>query len=336
MRRHLLPLILLFSILFAGVYFLLNTTWLLSSLIPSLVKTFLKTVELQSFAFERQSFAFPDTISLHQVKATFIRNDITYDMKAADISIFDVKKLTEIPHVLKFSIVGLDVQESRWQLRQADAKVFVAFSKKDFSSLEGSFRFPSIVWLPYTIENVTGRVKGNVNRWELSEITGNAYGGIFHAQLAWEYQPEAVYTLYSEINDLQVKELGKTNLTLMAGCDGELNGTLRLVADEQKVPILDVSLSMPKGGIVNTVIAGHLLNRLSDVEKQEALDRILQTEKQLPFDKASVSIKNMTDQTAILTFSIKNEKEEIHLQGSIKGLDIKKTVATYFFPVKEE
>ncbi len=336
MRRHLLPLILLFSILLAGVYFLLNTTWLLSSLIPSLAKTFLKTVELQSFDFERQTFNFPDTISLHQVKASLAYNNVTYDLKAAKISIFEVKKLMDVPHILKLSIEGLDVLEDRWQIRQADLKIFVTLSEKEFSSLEGSFHFASGIWPPYEIDNVDGRVKGNPHHGELSELAGSAYGGSWHGQLSWEYKPEARYTLYLEMKDIQTRELEKTNLALLAGCNGKLEGTLRLVADQERIPILDVNLSMPEGGTVNAKIAGHLLNRLSDVERQEALDQILQSQKQFSFDKANITIKNTTEQRATISFDIKNEQEQIRLQDAVKGLNIRKTAVAYFLPSKDE
>ena len=334
MRRHVIPLFLLFGILFACGYVLLNTTWLLSNLVPQLAKIYLKSIELESFELKEQSFALPDTITLQQVKCAFTHKDVRYEVEAEHVIIYEAKKLTGIPPQIKVSIDGLNVVSPRWQTNKSDLRFLVMISGNTFSSLEGIFRLATLTVPPYQLENVIGKITGDPTHWKIADFTGNVYGGNFKGQISGENKPQVTYTVWIEANGIQTQELERVQLPLFSGFSGKLDGSFRLIAEPQRILILDTNLSMPDGGRFSASLTQHLINRISDVEKQGELDEILHEQKQFSFDKASIRIRNIDDQKATVTFDIRNDKEKVRLKESLEAGDIKKTAMRYLLPLK--
>ncbi len=334
MRRHLIPLIVLFGILFACGYVLLNTTWLLSNFAPRLAKMYLKSIELESFEFTRQSFSLPDTITLHQVKAVFAHAGVRYETEAEHIIIYEAKKIAEIPHQMKITIDGLKVSSERWQMSNSDLRFLVVFSESQLSSLEGIFRLAVFSSPPYQLENVIGKMTGGPDHWKIVNLTGNGYGGSFKGQLSGESQPQTTYTFWIEAAGIQTEELEKINLPLFASLRGKLDGSFRLIADPQSIAILDANFTMPEGGQFGEGLTQHLINRISDVEKQGIVDEILHSQKQFSFDRANIQLRNINDRMATVVVYISNDKEKIRLKESLGPFDIKKTAVKYLLPAK--
>lgn len=318
MVRHFLSILFIFITIFGLFYGILNTPWLLSSIGPSLIEYYLPNiVEINSLKIDRQSFESPATIILKDIQCVFVIHDVEYQVDISAITLHEITTLVKEERKLKLSAKGVNVKSQLLKIVNATIEMALNLQRRppQFSSL---IKGDAIQIDEIPGEGFSANVKGAKKAVQILDIALKGFGGETFGQVIFEFYPAYNYELWLEASYLSCEALEKIHKPLFSGLKGKLNGTLRLIGDQEQVTLLDVMMKFEKGLKIKTDLLSALVNYISDDKQKAVIKSLSQVQGEIAFDKAFLQVGTMQGDKMALTVDLENRQRQVALKELIQ------------------
>src|SRR5438477_11504274 len=110
MKRHIIQILILFGIVCAINFFLLNSNWLFLRTIPPTVAPYLKPRALRSFQIGQQRYRFPGTLVLSNVRFSLEQGWTDIDFSIDKLIIYNFLDTMKMPRKVRVDVLGLKMQ----------------------------------------------------------------------------------------------------------------------------------------------------------------------------------------------------------------------------------
>ncbi len=318
MKKHFFPIIFIVSVLGATGYLLLNTPFVLSKIIPRFADEYLKEINLKSFKIRKQQFSFPDTVELYDVEFVVEKGEKVYAFSAHQIVLHEILRSWKDEKQIRASLKGVRYENNHVAVKEFVVKLLCGFKEGAFFRLEGIFRGEDVSVLGYELQEVSGNVKMNRQRIQVSGLTGKGYGGDIQGQVHVELSPRVGYVVWLEFFDTMTEKLVSIQKDFFEGFEGTVDGTLRLIGGREKVDLFDVILEMPYGGFVYPQMVSAIAREVQDKDLKNRLEAVAYKEEKVPAGKVSFHLRNIQDSRLTMFVNLESKKEDIRIKETIE------------------
>jgi len=314
MRRHLIPIFLLI-VLFAAVGFLiLNTTWLLSYLIPQFINHHVEALEIKSIRIEKQKFQAPESIHLTGVKLDLLMNDQTFQCTISEVTLHKIFSLWKSDQRIKVELMGSDCQGGSANLKGANFVLVLKSRQNAIIHLDGVFSVEDFSYYRYNLWNVSGRLNADRSQFQIYEIKSDGYGGNIQGQVLVEFGPSPTYIIWAEVFGVNPKRMVSLHHGLFSQVHGGLNGSVRIKGYADQLDLFAVNLQFVDGGEIGPALLKDLISYVKNDRARSQLKTAMHNRKRIPLEKGSLSIQNSSGNRAIFTVHLENLKEQIRFK----------------------
>ncbi|HOY09409.1 MAG TPA: hypothetical protein PLB05_04965 [Candidatus Omnitrophota bacterium] len=335
MKRHILPLIIMLSVL-GGVFFLLvHSTWFFNYFGPVYIKRQLKEeYSLEKFNVNRQKFSFPETFVLQDVQVSFTKEDKTCEIAVKEITLYEFFTYLKKKENIKVMVKGLSLTYDRLVLKDLNMKGLLFFQGRHLSQLNGIFAGQRLDVSAYHVENFEGQLRGVRNRIQLTDLVADAYGGLVKGQIVMESNPQLNYIIWLELADLKPELLTGTGQPLFSQLRGDLSGAMRLIWAAQQVNLLAVNLQFNKGGLILPGLAEKILAFDGNAVAKTQLSSMRAPDGSVKVGQGKMRLQNADEYRFSLEYALIDEGQGFKLREQ-QVIPIPGGISRLLFPADE-
>jgi hypothetical protein len=331
MRRHLIPILMICSLIGIIVYGIMNTTLIANLAIPHFIRTHYRDFRLESFYVRRQSFQLPDRIILYDVGFTLKRSDKSYQVRLQELSIYDIVGYEANRRNLRMSATGLNVQGDGLLAQNFNARLILATQGAIVTRTDGILQGTIFEFQGYRLQNLEARFKSDGKKLQIYEVTTQGYGGQGRGQFTWERKPQVSVILWLELYGMDAQKLQPIHAGLFSQISGTVDGTFRLIRGPEGIDLFAVTFSFPSGGELKLGLVQELRPFFDDPEKYDIAQRILSQRGSLPVEKGTLYIQNSEREELITMFSLESKGAGLQLRGT-RNFQLKDNLTKFLFP----
>ncbi|MDP2653003.1 MAG: hypothetical protein Q8Q08_03120 [Candidatus Omnitrophota bacterium] len=271
MRKHVLPFLILLAIVAGVLYFLLNSPWLLSKIIPSMAAKYLPAFPLQTFTIGDQEYKAPDTIVLKNVKALVkYKNGLWDEFLAEEVTIYDFFAIPKLPHKFRADIRGIRMEGPGRSGEGLTVKILLTAKQGDIARAEGVVYGGPFTWEGYRFDRLQGRIDADYTKIQILEAVVEAYGGEGKGQVLVERTPDPAYIFWFEFSRLRPESLTAVNRGVFSLLQGAIDGSVRLKGRPSRMEFLTITAQLAAGGTVQPELIRNIVRMGDSLGKAEA------------------------------------------------------------------
>lgn len=334
MRRYIIPILIMFLVLGALAYMVLNTTLIFSSLIPGYVKTHYPGIRIKNLTIQKQTFRLPDKLILYQTHFVLEKNGRPYEIDMDEASIYDIAKYETNRRRFRIFVQGLNVKSQGVVAKNFNLRLLVSdFVKGLTTSFDGIFEGERWEYLHYRLGDVAARCKGDFNKFQIFEAKIRGYGGQGQGQLSVEIKPNPSVMLWLELYGMDPEELQALDKDFFQNIQGRLDGTIRVIKSQNTIDLLAINFNLGQGGALKSPLMGQAFPFIAG-EKQPLVKDIMDKIGSFPVDKASLYLQNSEPQKLIAMFNLENKEFDIRVKGN-KEIPVPQGLMTFVLRPQE-
>ncbi|MFA5260189.1 MAG: hypothetical protein WC450_03050 [Candidatus Omnitrophota bacterium] len=334
MKRHILPIIIMLSVLGGIFFFVVHSTWFFNYFGPIYIARQLKEYSLEMFKVKSQKFSFPETFVLQDVQVLLTKEDKSCEMTVKEITLYEFFTYLKKKENIKLMVKGLNLKYDRLVLNDLNMKGLLFFQGRHFSQLNGIFAGRRIELSPYHAENFEGQLRGVRNRIQLTDLVADAYGGMVKGQVVLEFNPQLNYILWLELANFKPELLTGTQQPLFSHLQGELSGAMRLIWEAQQVNLLAVNLQFNKGGVILPDLVEKILAFDGNTAAKTQLSSMRSPDGRLKVDQGKMRLQNAGEYRFTLEYSLVDEGQGFKLREQ-QDIPVRAGISRLLFPARE-
>lgn len=324
MKRFFLFLFCVLAVFFVFFYYLLNTPFFLSSIIPRFVKENYPAFNLQSLRIRNQTFSFPDILTLSNVQFSVEHKGMAYECEFSQIAFHDILNLKTANPQFNVYAKGGNIRWDNAHFKEAWFKVLFSWQENFQESIDGVLGGGETQVGRYRFDKFSARARKDEERFQIFEISANGYGGKARGQISTEDISLRNYVVWLEFFDLEPKELQELNEGFFSQLSGSLDGTIRIVGGVDGLDLFAGRLSFSKAGVIKPALLEKIIGKVSDEQQKERLQLVRQADKQLFVEQGYLHLDKSRNRQLILSFNLQNKTLNVNLREIVNlGVDIK-------------
>ena len=335
MKRHILPIVIMLSVLGGVFFFLLHSTWFFNYFGPAYIKRQLKEYSLETFNVKSQEFSFPETFVLRDVQVTLAKEDKACELTIKELTLYEFLTYLKKKENIKVMVKGLSLKYDRLALSNLNMKGLIFFQGHHFSQLNGIFAGQRIEIFPYHVDNFEGQLRGVRKRIQLTDFVADAYGGLVKGQVVLEYNPQPNYIFWLEATNFKPELLRETRQPLFSHVQGDLSGAMRLIWGAQQVNLMAVNLQFSKGGVLDAGLVEKILSFPGNTAAKDQLNSMRAADGGLKVDQGKMRLQNAGEYRLTLEYALVDEQQGFKLREQ-QEIPVRAGLSRLLFPKREE
>ncbi len=331
MRRHVIPIIILFAFFGGTFLFLLHSTWFFNTLGPKFIEKNYPNVDLVSFKVESQQFKYPETFVLKDVTITMGEYEATKQLTIKELTLYDFLTYLKKRENIKLMVKGLKLTYDQLEINNLNLKALLFFQGPHFTQLSGIFAGYEAAFSSFRVQNFEGQIHGTRHRIQLTDLVADAYGGLMRGQVIMDFKPEINYIFWLEGQNFKPHLLTEVNQPLFSQLNGDLSGAMRLIWGSQQVNLLALNMQFNRGGIIGSGLVKTILGFKGNEGSKGHLKAILSSDGSLAVDQAKMRLQNSGAYRLNLEYSLREEGSGFKLKER-QEIGIRQGITNALFP----
>jgi hypothetical protein len=330
MKSFVLTILILLCIFLAFVYVLVNTPFLMNTMVPQFINDHAQSFSIQEFKCKRQKSRLPNILSMYDVMMKVKVGENFFDIKAKELTVHNFLEFMQKRELLRVSSSGLDVKGKNLSIEGGKTKTVVGLSEWKVRFIEGA-AFSQDLWIgPYHSQKISAHLKSNPQKIEIFEIEGDIYGGIAKGQITFDHKPHFSYVVWSEFSGLDTKKMENIYPDFFKDMTGMFDGSIRVVGSEQ-VDIFTIICQGRKGMAISPNVFLRMKGAFDDEEEKE-LRQLADSGAFLKAEHALLHVQNSRNQDIMFVFDIEEMANHFRLKGQFP-LSWKQGFESFLFPL---
>jgi hypothetical protein len=316
MRRHIIPILVFFTLLAVAVFLLLNYSKIFFlRTIPPLVADYLKPFQLQSLEIGQQQYRLPGTLTLTNVRFSLQKGLTQTDFSLDKLVVYNLLDVFKMPRKIRADVRGLKMEGPTLKIHDLDLKLSLLADKKSVQRISGLFDTGSLALKFYHMEKIQGRINGDSKKIELLDVEAKAYGGDVKGQVLMDRGAVHSYIIWAELFGWQPQALKEINAGFFTKMSGGLDGTFRMKNDGDSMQFFTLEFSLAKGGQMSPELVSQIAGQSASLNNQDALEKLLRGKDEIFFDEAKFYLQNTRLAKVMAGAELRNKKEDLYIRA---------------------
>jgi hypothetical protein len=316
MLRHILPFFLMLLIFLSGILYLLNIPFIIVQLAPQFVASRFPGVELEALSIRGQTFKFPHTLILSDIRCDVKNKDEVVHLQMKKITLNNAVEFLKKLENANISVAGLDAQFEQGRLLDFHLGFVAVFQQKAFYGIKGIVRGFAANYHRFQMEQISAKIAGNAQKFVVLEITGQAYDGKANAQIDLTFQPQPSFIFWAEVVNLKPETLKPFNEKIFPYLIGDLKGSFRIVGSKNHIDLLTVKMEFMKGGAVHRPLVEVIKDFQTRQAVKDQLTALMAGRETLEVDQGILQVQKANDYRLTLYFRVGHEQKGMDLTGT--------------------
>ena len=307
-------------------FLVLLLTWAQFSqrVIPSFIHWQFSNIKVEKFAIGRQSFIFPDWLTLEDVRGAFLTSNVRYEAQLKSIVLAGKKIFSSAGRR-----ISLKIRDARLSSEMMDvAGLDVEGELTNQPLARGIFSIKAVHWLGYAASDINGEFITDQQKIVIQPLKAGIYGGDVDAEIVLEYPKNVAYSIKAKFAQVDTKQLEMINASFFSNMKGKIDGDLEFRGDSSGINNIQGSLWSSQGGEIKAVLLKPLLDYLPQSTQKKDLDLLIKEQKNIPLDTAVFKIISWEDEKIKTRIDLESKKFnldigvplDVNIEGGVKNL----------------
>ncbi len=178
---------------------------------------------------------------------------------------------------------------------------------------QGTLKVEDAAYDLYGFKDIEAILVADPRQLRLNDLKAQAYGGAVTGEILLDYVPRIAYSIALDLERIDLLKLQTVNPEVFSQVEGLVSGNVQVGGNEKSVTRLQSSLQMPQGGKIQAKWLGPVATYIPLGPQKSQLEGLIKVDGQVPVEKASVTLQNLTAEKATALMVINSRQLNLNI-----------------------
>jgi hypothetical protein len=285
MLKRLLIILLVLTLMAAGLFFALNTTVVTKWLVASVIKKELKGYTLEEFSIGRQQFAWPDRLVLSNIRCRLKSKNDFYQ-----IVIRQIECSGRAPSQIFIEEAALE--SSSIVAKPGEVRGNVYFQGLRLDHFDGEAKIPELEVHRFHLANVSSQLEGTTKKMTLRNLKADTYQGKLSGQISLDWQKNLPYSMDIHFDNVDLSPMKDVNPSI-GQVEGVVSGWISVQGNTRNFHTLDLKANVTKDGRIDASLLQFVAPYIPGTKEAALLQDMMKRGEKIPVEVATMQITSV-------------------------------------------